>query len=168
VASVKRYSEENVRGLRTAVGDKRVVGGSLKVGVFKVNVGEAMTSRREVDEPAAFAQKRRNPVDQHKVAEMISAKLRLKTIRRVAEGCGHHACIGDNHVEELPLRQQFIRTFTHAFEASEIERDEFETSAGSRSIFADLCGRRFSFFQIARGTDDLCPVSCQRSRRLNT
>ena len=77
------------------------------------------------------------------MAEMVGAKLRLKAIRRVAKGSGHHTRVGDNHVEELPLRQQLIRTFTHAFETGQIKRNQLETSAGSRSISSDLCGRRF-------------------------
>ena len=129
VALVKRDGEKNVRGLRAAVGDERFVGCSLKIGIVQVYVGKTVTCGREVDQPAAFAQKRRNPVDQDKVAEMIGAKLRLKAIRRVAKGSGHHACVGDNHVEELPLRQQLIRTFTHAFEAGQIKRNQLETSA---------------------------------------
>ena len=129
VAPVKRDGEKNVRGLRAAVGDERFVGRSLKIGIVQVYVGKTVTCGREVDQPAAFAQKRRNPVDQDKVAEMIGAKLRLKAIRRVAKGSGHHARVGDNHVEELPLRQQLIRTFTHAFEAGQIKRNQLETSA---------------------------------------
>jgi len=46
----------------------------------------AVACGREVDQPAAIAQQRRNSVDQDKVAKMIGPKLRLKAIRRVAEG----------------------------------------------------------------------------------
>ena len=46
---------------------------------------------------------------------MIGAKLRLKAIRRAAKRSGHYARVGDDRVEELPLRQQLIRAFAHAF-----------------------------------------------------
>src|SRR4029077_13424484 len=49
VAPVKRDGEKNVRGLRAAVGDERLVKRSLKIGIFKIYVGKAVTCGREVD-----------------------------------------------------------------------------------------------------------------------
>src|SRR5580704_9062547 len=97
---------------------------------------------------------------------MVGAKLRLKPIRRVAKWSRHHPRVGDNDVEELPLRQQLIRTFTHAFEASEIERNQLETSASSRSISSYVCRRGFRLFQVPPGTHHVCTMRCQRSCRL--
>src|SRR6266850_488195 len=98
---------------------------------------------------------------------MIGPKLRLKAIRRVAEGSGHHACVGDNHVEELPLCQQLLSAGSHALEAGQIQRNQLEASTGSHSIFSDLCGRRFGLFQIARRAHHICAMRGQRSCRLN-
>src|SRR5579862_7780505 len=91
VALVKRDGEKNIRGLRAAVGNEWFVRRSLKIGIGQVHVGKPVTCGREDDQPAAFTQKRRNPVDQDKVSEMIGAKLCLKAIRRMAKRSGHHA-----------------------------------------------------------------------------
>src|SRR5580698_5975962 len=80
VTPVKRHGEKNVRGLRAAVGDERFVRRSLKIGIVQVYVGKTVTCGREVDQSAAFAQKRRNPVDQDKVAEVVRSKLCFKAL----------------------------------------------------------------------------------------
>src|SRR5580704_9028904 len=101
VPPVKGDSEKNVRGLRTAVGDEGFVGTAIKVRVVQIDVGKTMTRGGEVNHATAHTQKRRNPVDQHEVAEMICAELRLKTICRVAKGSCHHASVRDDRVQEL-------------------------------------------------------------------
>ena len=73
-----------------------------------------MTGRRQVDQPPAIPDKRRNPVDQDKVAEVIRPELRLEAVGCVAERCGHHSCIGDDHLERVPFCQQRVGAGTHA------------------------------------------------------
>ncbi len=80
-----------------------------------------MSRRRQIDEPAAIADKRRNPVDQDKVAQVIRPKLRFEAVHCLAERCGHHARISDHHVEWFPLGNQFVSARAHTFEAGKIE-----------------------------------------------
>ncbi len=100
---VESNGEENIRGLRAAIGEEWFVGSALKIGIVQIDVRNTMPPGRKVDQPAAFTEKRRKPVDEDKVAEMIGAELRFKTVHRVAKGSGHHACVRDNCVKELPL-----------------------------------------------------------------
>ena len=64
-----------------------------------------MTGRREVDEPPSIANKRRNPVDEDKVAEMIRPELGFEAVGCVAERCSHHSGISDDHIERFAFRQ---------------------------------------------------------------
>ena len=66
VAPVERDGEKYVRGFRAAVGDERFVGRSLKIGIVQIDVGITVTRGREVDQPAAIPEQRRNPVDRTK------------------------------------------------------------------------------------------------------
>src|ERR1700685_2047190 len=94
----------------------------LKVGILKVHVRAAVTRRRHVDQ-ASFRpnERRRNPVDQDKVAQVICAELCFEAVCRVPEGCWHHAGIGNDYIERFPFRQQLIRAGTHALEVGQIE-----------------------------------------------
>ena len=58
---------------------------------------------RKVDQPPTGADKRCHAVDQDKVAQVISTELRFKTVRCMAKGRSHHACIGDDDVKRLAL-----------------------------------------------------------------
>jgi hypothetical protein len=117
--------EEDVRRFGSAIGNERLIGRVLETWVLKINVRVAMPRRRQVDEPPAIADKRRNPVDQDKVAQVIRAELRFESIGCVAERCGHHAGIGDDHVERFRFRQQPVGAGTHAFQVGKIEFNQF-------------------------------------------
>ena len=80
VTFVECDREENIRRFGSAIGDERLIGRALKVGIVEVDVRVAMTGRRQVDQPPAIADKRRNPVDQDKVAEVIRPELRFKAV----------------------------------------------------------------------------------------
>src|SRR5580704_14657741 len=84
VPAVKRDREKDVRSLRAAVRGERFIRRTLKIGIGQVHVRKAMTGGRKVDQPTARPEERRNPVDEDKMAEMVGAKLRFKTFRRVA------------------------------------------------------------------------------------
>src|ERR1700720_1272017 len=64
---VKSDGEEDLRSLGPAVGDPWVVRCSHKVGIFEVDVGEAVPGRREVDQTPSLADKRRDTVDENEV-----------------------------------------------------------------------------------------------------
>src|ERR1700733_1602294 len=64
VPPVKRDREKDVCSLRAAVCGERFVRRTLKIGIGQVHVRKAMTSGRKVDQPTAFPEKRRNPVDE--------------------------------------------------------------------------------------------------------
>src|ERR1700743_768705 len=99
MALVEFNREEDVRRFRAAVGDVRVVGRPLEAGIVEIDVGETMSGRRDVDEAATVAKKRRDAVNKDEVAEVVRAELRFESIGSVAKRRGHHTSVGDNDVE---------------------------------------------------------------------
>src|SRR5436190_20656967 len=94
VLAVERHCKQDVRRLRSAIGNEGFIKRVLKVGILEIHVRIAMTRRRQVDEPPAIADKRCNPVDQDKVAQVIRPELRFEAIGGVAKRCGHYSGIG--------------------------------------------------------------------------
>ena len=82
---VEGHREENVGCLGPAVRNKRIVGRSLEVGVVEVHIGETMPGLREIDQASASGNQRGNAIDQYKMAEVVGAELRLKTVHSVPE-----------------------------------------------------------------------------------
>src|SRR4029077_3327559 len=101
------------------------------------------------------------------MAQVISAELRLKAVRRVAKRCGHYSRIGDDHVEAFTVCQQFFGAGTHALEIGKIKRSQLEASAIVCSVLLHLRSRPFSLGQIACRTHDLRAVRGKRARSLN-
>jgi hypothetical protein len=77
---VKSNGEEDIRSLGPAVGDEGFIRRPHKVGIFKVNIGEAVPGRREVDQTPSVADEWRDTVDEHEVPQMI---LRRRAIQLV-------------------------------------------------------------------------------------
>jgi hypothetical protein len=86
VPFVEGNGEENVHRLRPAVRNEGLIPRPLKVGIIEVHIGEAVTRRRQIDQPPTYTDKRSNPVDQHKVAQVIGAELHLEAVNRSAKG----------------------------------------------------------------------------------
>src|SRR4029077_6563384 len=97
-----------------AVGNPWVVRSALEVGVLKIDAGVTVSCGGEVDQPSPWSKKRRNPVHQDEVAEMICAELRFESIFGMTEWCRHDTSIGNDHIEGLALLQQRIgaRSYT--------------------------------------------------------
>src|SRR5271167_821397 len=81
---------------------------------------------------------------------MIGAKLSLKAVSRMAKWRGHHARVGNDHVERFPFRQQLISASPHALKVGKIEPDQLEAAAIVRSLLSHMRSRVFSFDQIPR------------------
>src|ERR1700738_2666799 len=143
VPPVEGNSEEDIRRLRSAVGNEGLIGRPLKVGILEIDVRLAVTGSRQVHQPTSGADKRRDAVNEHKVAQVIGAELCFKAVRCVSERCGHHARIGDDHVEVFTLCEQFVGTRAHAFEAGEIKLNEPEAPTAGGCVFSHLHGRGF-------------------------
>src|SRR5579862_2607552 len=112
---VESYRKEDICCLRSAIGYKRVIGCPLEIRIVQVDVGIAVTCRRHVNQASSRPDEGRNPVDQDKVAEMISPELRFEAVGGVAERCSHHSGIGDDHVEWFGFCEQRVSARTHAF-----------------------------------------------------
>src|SRR6478609_2140423 len=113
MARVERNREKDVGCLRTAVGNPWVVRCALEVGVLKIDVGVAVPCGCEVDQPPAWSKKRRNPVHQDEVAEVIRAKLRFESIFAMTAWCRHDTGIGNEHIELFALLKQRIGARSH-------------------------------------------------------
>jgi hypothetical protein len=168
VSPVKFDGEEDVCRLRTPVSHEWLIGCSLEVRVFKINVRETMTGRGQVDQASAFAEERRDPVDEDKVTQVIGAELGLKTIGRMSERRCHDARISDDHVEWFALGQQRVGACADASEIGEVERDEFEAAAMGGGIVSHLDGGRFRFYQVPCRADYMRPMGSKRARSLHT
>src|SRR5882757_6826798 len=110
---VERYREKDVCCLRAAVGNPWVVRSALEVGVFEVDVGVAVPCGCEIDQPSALPEKRRNPVHQDEVAEVIRAELRFESIFSMTEWCRHDSSISNDHIERFALLKQSIGACSH-------------------------------------------------------
>src|SRR5262245_40588 len=96
---VESDREEDVRRLRPGVSNEGIVRRPLKFGILKINVGEAVSRGRQVDQPSSSADQRRNPVDEDEVAQMIDAELRFEAIRGMPKRRGHHSRIRNDDVK---------------------------------------------------------------------
>jgi hypothetical protein len=121
MAPVKGNGKEYVRRFRSSICGEWIIRRPLKVGIIKVHVSETVTSRRQVDQPPTCTDKRRNPVYQDKVTQVIRAELRLKAIRRMAKRCGHYSCVCDYRVEGFAFGEQSIGAGAHALQIGEIQ-----------------------------------------------
>src|SRR3546814_4749101 len=63
--------EEDIGGLRAAIGDPGFIGLGLEIGIGKNDVGKTVPARCDDDEPSAVADQRRDAVHQGEMAEMI-------------------------------------------------------------------------------------------------
>ncbi len=84
VAAVELDREQDVGGLRTAVGRPRAIGRALEIRIVEIDVGKLMAGRRQIDEPPARLDQRRDAVDQHEMTEMVGAELRLEPVGGLA------------------------------------------------------------------------------------
>ena len=69
-------------GHRPRIGIRRV----LEIGIVEIDVGEAVARRRQVHQPASRLHQRGNAVDEHEMAEMVGAELRLEPVRGLTRG----------------------------------------------------------------------------------
>src|SRR5260370_35677535 len=106
MARVERNRKKDVGCFRAAVGNPWVVRSALEVGVLKIDVGEAVPRGCEIDQPSSWPEKRRNPVHEDEVAEVIRAELRLESIFGMTEWCRHDTSIGNDHIERFALLKQ--------------------------------------------------------------
>jgi hypothetical protein len=70
---VKSDVEEDVCRLRSAIRDKGLIGRPLKIGILEIDIGKAVTRGSQVNQPSFLADERGNPIDENKVAQVISA-----------------------------------------------------------------------------------------------
>ena len=101
VSFVEGNCEEDVRRLGPPVRNEGLIGRPLKVGTLEVHIGEAVTRRRQADQPPTCTDKRSNPVDEYEVAQVIGSELRLEAVSRAAKGGCHHTRVGGNNVERF-------------------------------------------------------------------
>src|ERR1700688_2336613 len=164
---VEGNREENVGCLGPAVSDERIVSRPLEIGVVEIQIGEAMSGRREVDQASAGAYQRSNAIDQYKMAEVVGAELRLKAVHGVPEWSRHYSCIGYHDVESLPARHEFVGAGADALQTGQIERDQLEAATIRRGVLLHLRGRGCGFFKVPHCSCHLRAVGRKSPRRLN-
>jgi hypothetical protein len=155
---VESNGEEDIRSLGPAVGNERFIGRPHKVGIFKVDVGEAVPGRREIDQTPSLADKWRDTVDEHEVPQMIGAELHFKAVRRMEKRRGHHSCVSDDHVEGFTLCEECIGAASNALKIGEIELNQFEAANIERTSFSTCAVAVLALakFRAAPTTCDPC------------
>jgi len=144
VTFVEFDCEEDIRRFGPAIGHERIIGSVLEVWIFQIDGRVAMARRGKVDEPPASTNKRGDPVDEDEVTQMICAELRFEAVSCVAERCGHHSGIGDDHVERFSFSQQPVGTSADAFQVGKIDFNQFEASAIGCGVLSHLLSCGFS------------------------
>src|SRR5882724_585707 len=165
---VKSYGEQNICRLGASVGDKGFIRGPLKIRILQIDVREAVSSRRQIDQSAAGADQRSEAVDQDKVSQVVGAELRLEAVCRVAKWRRHDAGIRNQHIERRALRQQRICAGANALQTREVQSDQVETPATGGSGLPHLRSRAFGLAEIPGGTDHLRSMRRQGARGLDT
>src|SRR6202795_3053833 len=168
VPFVEGNCEEDVCRLGPPIRNEGLIGRPLKVGILGVHIGEAVTRGRQADQPPTCPDKRSNPVGQYKVAQVISAELRLEAVSRTTEGGGHHTRVGDNNVERFAPFQEVTTAVSHAFKISQVKLNYFEATAFGRTFPAYRCSRRFGLFQVPGRANNLRTMCCKRARSFNS
>src|SRR5690554_2478752 len=82
---VKRQREKRISRLRSAVGDKWVIGLSLEIRIIQIDVGDTMSLRRKHHQASAIHQQWLNSIDKCKMTDMVDAELSFKTIGRTTK-----------------------------------------------------------------------------------
>jgi hypothetical protein len=102
VSPVELHREQDVGGLGPAIGDHRVVGRALEIGIVEVDVRIAVAGGGDVHQPSARRDQRRDAVRQNEMAEMVGPELRFEAIGGVPEGRPHRTGIGDHGSQSSP------------------------------------------------------------------
>ena len=89
------------------------------------------------------------------LTKVISAELRLKTVRRMPKRRGHHAGIRNYGVEGFALFHESISAGSYVFKIGKIKLNQVEASAFLRSVRSHLYGGRVSLAQIPRGAHNM-------------
>jgi len=76
-----------------------------------------------VDQASAGADQRGYAIYQNKMAEVVGAELRLKAVNGVPKWSGHDSCIGYDHVESIPARQESVGAGANALQTGQVECD---------------------------------------------
>src|SRR5579863_3105249 len=126
-----------------------------------------MPRRREVDQASPGADQRGDAIDQYKMAEVVGAEPRLEAVDGVPKWSRHYSCIGYDHVESLPARQEFVGAGADAVQTGQIERDQLEAATIRRGVLSDLRGRGFGFLKVPRCAYNLRAAGRKSPRRLN-
>ena len=126
-----------------------------------------MAGRREIDQPSSLAKERRKSVDENKVAEVIGAKLRLKAVRCMTKRCGHHARIGDDHIQRVAFFQQPFGTEAYAYQAGKIKSNQLKAPSANRSVLPYLSRRLLGLSQVPSRTNHRRTMRRQRPCRLD-
>src|SRR5438552_10967723 len=97
-----------------------------------------MACRRENDDPATLADEGRNPIDEHKVTEVVRAELSFKTIHSSSKWRCHHACVCDDHIERVTYVEQLLSASAHAFQIRKVQFDYLKSATASRGVSPHL------------------------------
>ena len=104
-------------------------------------------------------------VDEHEVTDVVRADLRLEPVARALLRARHYACVGEEHVDRLPLGEQAIGAGTDARQRLEVELAHLDPGVG-RGRRAHRRGCALTLGGVARGHDHVRAVRSEGSRGL--
>src|SRR5690554_1547505 len=126
--SVKRQRKERIRRLRSAIGDKRVIGLPLEIRIFKIDVSDTMRLRRKHHQAPAIHKQGLNFIYKCKMTDMVDTKLSFKTVRRTTKRRCHDPSVRDNCIERPSAIQKFICASANAIERCQVKLNQIKTT----------------------------------------
>ena len=119
VAAIECQCEQRVGGFRLAVGVPAIVGLVLKIGIREVDVVKPVGPRAQHHQPRRrpCPQKRREPVDKDKVAEMVGAELHFESVCSSRRIDRHHPGICHDPVQSVIGRSGYARQRRECWQA---------------------------------------------------
>src|SRR5690554_659932 len=129
---VKRQREKRISRLRSAVGDKRVIGLSLEIRIIQIDVGDTMSLRRKHHQASAIHQQWLNSIDKCKMTDMVDAELSFKTIGRTTKWRCHDPSVRDNCIELPSTTQKPACARANALERCQVKLDQIKTTRALR------------------------------------
>ena len=107
LSTIQLDCKQDVGGLRLSIGDELVAVRRLKIGVLPDHIARKVPSARQIDDAARRCSRHRRhlAIGERKVALVVSAKLRLKSIRRVPLRGEHNPCVIHQAMNALMMIQ---------------------------------------------------------------
>src|SRR5207253_5389908 len=158
--------EENVGGLRLAVGEPLVVRTTLELDVIEDDRRHVMAARADGNHAARRgpAQSRGEQTGRQEMADVVRAELQLEAVRRFRRWACHDTGIVDEDVKSRVARQEAFREGANLLQRAELELLDLDVLVPRRG--ANRRRNRLAFRHVSGGENHMGTSLGQDARRL--